>query len=1055
MSKPPKRRRSRWVRLLRAAIGTAVGVALAYVVAINVFLSTSLFGRVVNGNPETLDVHYTHCWSIVPWRIHAQNLSIRGRDSNVEWMLRIDDVEFAVSFWSLAQKRFEASHVRGRGVTYRLRQRLDRPPTSPQDWAGLPPIEGLPPYGVRPPPEPSPEDWSDAAYHLWTVHLEDVISEDTREVWVDRLRFAGSARVTGRFYLKPIRSVEVGPVNVRVAHGGVSLERGPVADRLDGSKLTVTVARFDPRTVGSDLIHHVSADVDARAEVPDVSQLPLPVLEGVTVRGAARVDRAVARVRSGVLQSDSHLLMEALAVNVDSKAHRVTATATLKADVERGPPGEHDRLAFAAQLTDVDLFQRISAHVAAHAFLHVRRVDVDGDAGVLDLQRFLADLHLAVEMPDAQLEIARALTRYIPHTASIAIENGRATVGAHVDVWPGEQRVSGRVMLHADDLGLRLAKLRIRGRTSARAQFDSFDLAARGLHQPKLTLDIEEGTLSSQDAPGEALVRIRGARLVARGWQVNVDDPLRELEVTISVPDGRIVARRLLHAYLPKGETTQLATGHARFTLYGKLTLVAHRARGTLDLRSEDLLVERGRLRLGAGVRVHARVHDWRWQTGDLVVDDARVSIEHPTVTSADTKGPMLALDRIVLAAESNAFTFSDPLARVGFRAALVNARVHDPAALNAFLPEKAAYALEGQDAAFDADVRVDVKNHVASGEVSANASGLGVGNRSLHLRGDVALAARVDSWDLGANTLALRAARIRLEHVTGRFRPNGTPELSARRLALEVSSPELHIDGPTLVGSDFHLVLEEAEIPDVRAVAALLPPGAAFGIEGGRARADADLWVSNSKRTSGGTVRVALTGAAMRLGETRLSGDFDFRAQFGGFDPERREIALAAARLGIRDLTVTGATATAADWDGSVDVTNATLGLRPALRFDGLVRIEARDARPLLALVFGKRVSPFVVGLADMPHLVASSQVKLGMDRLALVDFDARGGNVALRGSYAKRGAHQEGGVVGRKWFVSAGFGVNDGGTWVRLFGLDGWLRDRRREVQKLLDAK
>jgi hypothetical protein len=588
-----------------------------------------------------------------------------------------------------------------------------------------------------------------------------------------------------------------------------------------------------------------------------------------------------------------------------------------------------------------------------------------------------------------------------------------------------------------------------------RAQFDSYDFADRGLHRPTLTLDVEEGTLSSQDAPAASLVRIRGARLVARGRYVGVDDPLRELEVTISVPDGRIVARRLLQAYVPEGQTSHLAVGHAHFTVEGKITLVAHRARGTLDLRSEDLLLEHGRLRLGAGVRVHARVHDWQWETGDLVVDDARVEIEHPTVTSVDANGPMLSLERITLAARSDGFTFADPLVRVALQASLVKARVHDPAALNAFLPDKATFALEGADAAFDANVSVDVRNHVASGEIRANASRLGVGNGSLHLLGDVALNARVASWDFHANTVALLGARVRLENLTGRFGSNGRPDLTARSLALEMSSPALHIDRPTLAGADFHLSLERAEIPDVRSVGALLPPGAALRIEAGRARADADVWVSDSKRAAGGTVHVAATSTALQLGETLLSGDFDLSARLGGFDPKRRTIAISAARLAIRDLAVTGATATAGDWHGNVNVENAALRLRPGVELDGVVRVDARDARPLLALVFGTRVSPLVVGLVDMPHLVASSHVTVGTDRLALLDLDARGGNVALRGSYARRGTHQEGGVVGRKWFVSAGLGVNDGGTWLRLFGLDGWLRDRRREVMKLLDAK
>jgi hypothetical protein len=1044
----------RWVRWLRIAIGAAVGLAVAYVLAINVFLSTSLFGRVINAKPQTIDVHYARAWSVVPWRIHAHHLSIRGRDGNVEWILHIEDVRFAVSWSGLARMRFAASHVRGRGVEFRLRQRLDAPPTSEQDCAGLPPIEGLPPCSARPPPEPAPEIWSDSAYNLWTVHLEDVDAEDTREVWIDRARFEGVARIAGRFYLKPIRAVDVGPVDVNVLHGRTSEGGAPVAEALDGTRLSVTVAPFDPRTVGGDLIHHVSADVDARAEIPDVARLGVPVPSGVTLGGAASVERAAVHVRSGVLQHDGQVRLRAR-LQADSRDHHVTAATNLRADIERGPPGQGDQLALAAELTDVDVFRRVSTRVAESPFFRAPRVDVAADSRDLDLLQPLGDLHVAVDMAGAHLIVARVLTDYVPPTAAVAVENGRATVEAHLELWPGEHRERGHATLRADDLDFRLAKMRVRGTTTLRARFDSYDSDSGSLRRPELAVDVEDGTLSSQDAPATALVRIHGARLLARGERVGVDDPLRALDVSISIPEGRVVARRLLHAYLPKGENWQVVAGRAHFTLGAQLALAEHRGRGTIELRSADPELEWGRLRLGAGVRVKARVHGWRWETGDLAVDEARVDVDHVKISADGVKEPMLSLDRVTLAASSDAFTVSDPLVRVVLRASLVKAKVHDPAALNAFLPDKARFALEGQDATFDADVRVDVRRHVGSGEVLAKASQLGAGTGSLHLRGDVLLAAQIASWDFRASTLALLGAQVRLEQVTGRFAPEGPPQLSARGLGLVMRSSELRLDRPTLAGADFHLTLEKAEIPDARALDVLFPPGAALGIESGRARADADVWVSHSQGAAGGTMLVALQGATLRFGESRLSGDFGLGAQLGGFNPERESVGIPFARFSIRDLAVSGATATTSGWNGDVEVVNATLGLRQGVRFDGPVFVDARDARPLLALAFGRRIPGLVVRLTDMPRLVARSHVTLGVDRLAITDVDARGGDVALRGSYATRGTRREGGFVGRKAFISAGFGVNDGGTWVRFFGLDGWLRDRRGAVVELLEAK
>jgi hypothetical protein len=53
----------RWLRVLGVAI---LAVELLYLGAINVFLSTSLFEEVVDGDPTTIDIHVVRAWSLLP-----------------------------------------------------------------------------------------------------------------------------------------------------------------------------------------------------------------------------------------------------------------------------------------------------------------------------------------------------------------------------------------------------------------------------------------------------------------------------------------------------------------------------------------------------------------------------------------------------------------------------------------------------------------------------------------------------------------------------------------------------------------------------------------------------------------------------------------------------------------------------------------------------------------------------------------------------------------------------------------------------------------------------
>jgi hypothetical protein len=1030
-----------------------LSLALLYVLGINVFLSTPLFGRVVNAKPDIVDVHYERAWSLLPWSIHARKLSVRGRDGDVEWMLRLDEVEFGVSFAALVRMRFEATHVRGQGVSFRLRQRLSTPPASPDEVADLPPIEGLPPYSLRPPEKPNPAKWSDAGYDLWTAHLEDVIAAGTREVWIDHARFEGDARIEGRFFLKPMRAVEVGPVRVAVATGEVRTGRGPIAGALDGSTLDATVARFDPRAAGgAEILHRASLDADVHAVVPEAGRFrALP--EGTTAEGEVKVEHAALRVRSGRLASGSHLEARVAPLGVSRGAYRATGTLAFVADVLRDADTGHDRLTFRATGTDLLAFR------GRRTFLLARRLNIAGDAGALDLVRPFEDLHLVVDLTDGALPDVRSLSRAIPASADVALEGGHARATARLEAWLAEKRAAGSGDLSAEDLDLRVARMRVRGHASIAARFSSYHFGARRLEDAAVSLTVSDGYLASNAAPGSPLIHVGRLRLNAHGRSVELARPLEALDVTIAMPQADVLAPDLLHAYLPKGHAMRLVSGHARFSLEAGLVLAHGLARGSLDVQSRGLTVGYRDLRLRADVRARASVRDWLLDTGDVVLRGASVDVERGTVTSRGAElareVPALSFVRIGVAAKSPRFKMTDPLARVSLSASLAGAKVHHPAGLGAFLPEETALLIESREGGFDAEARVEVERHVADGRVHARAYGMGAGGKTVHIGGNVDLLADVGAWDLDGATLSLRDSRVTVTRVEGRFHPEGGPEFSAARVALEASQPRLDLRSPTLRGADFHLIIEDAVLPDARVLSALLPPGGDTSIEAGVGRVSADLSLSTSRESAAGTLDVRLARGALRLGGMLVAGDFRLRGGLRGFRPAEDLVGLSDARLEMRNVSVTGASATTSAWRGDVTLSGGSLRLAPAPRLEGAVRVEARDARPILALVFGNDFPGILVRLTDVPRLIGSAQVMVGTDRWAVLDLDAGGGSVWLRGDYAETGGRRRGGLIARKWFLSVGVGLDDDGTHLRLFGLDGWLRDQRRAVVKLLDGQ
>jgi hypothetical protein len=165
-------------------------------------------------------------------------------------------------------------------------------------------------------------------------------------------------------------------------------------------------------------------------------------------------------------------------------------------------------------------------------------------------------------------------------------------------------------------------------------------------------------------------------------------------------------------------------------------------------------------------------------------------------------------------------------------------------------------------------------------------------------------------------------------------------------------------------------------------------------------------------------------------------------------------QLDLSGTRAELRDVGVTGATATTQHWRGEVALPDVALRIAPEVVLDARVLLDARDLRPLLAVVFGNDLPKIALALTDMSSLRASARVVAAPDELALLDLDAHGGDLALRGSYAVRHRHRRGALVAKKGFVSVGLGIDDRGAHVRLFGLDRWLRRRKCVVSEVLGA-
>ncbi len=487
-------------KLARLAGYTLMGVAVLYLGGMNAFLGTHLFRNLISAEPESLLDEYDRAYSQWPGRIHVEGLSIRGRDSNVEWILRLDRCDFHVVFADLARMKFHAQRVRGDGLSLRARLRVDA--VSPATMAALPPVPGFldPPLAdVGPPPTPI----TDATYHLWSVDLEDVVADHVREIWIDTLRYSGDFDVRGRWTFRPMRGLNVGPatIDVRALDVGYGTVE-PWASAVRGH-LAVRVYPVDLQAVrGAHLIDSVSVSGGLRGTA-ELTNAVNPAAEGKgvkVVRGTASF-AALLNVDHGVLSQGTDLRIDpfdarasAAGFDVDGSLHgdlRVDDTGTGRAELHaagvRASAGTRPRARAA----------RIALNLASRE---------------LDLTRAFADATFVLDVAGAETDSLETWLSRLAPGSGLSVTAGTVTGDGHLVGAVARGPVHGHITFRARDLSLVGANLSGQGNVDGSVLLASLDrdehtfAGVADLTAERMAAPVGGATLES-DAHAHAAVR--------------------------------------------------------------------------------------------------------------------------------------------------------------------------------------------------------------------------------------------------------------------------------------------------------------------------------------------------------------------------------------------------------------------------------------------------------------------------------------------------------------------------------------------------------------------
>ncbi len=266
-------------------------------------------------------------------------------------------------------------------------------------------------------------------------------------------------------------------------------------------------------------------------------------------------------------------------------------------------------------------------------------------------------------------------------------------------------------------------------------------------------------------------------------------------------------------------------------------------------------------------------------------------------------------------------------------------------------------------------------------------------------------------------------------------------------RIDVRAASAELDLANPSMRGVDYGLRVGRAELVDAKALNTFLPSEKILAIESGHALISADFATSGPARAAGGRIDVSLADGGIRLHETHLAGDFALFVNAHSFDAERATVDIEGSNLRMRNVKVTGASTETSAWAGDLTVESGTLGLSPP-RLEGELALKARDASPIIGVLFRDSLPKFVAQLTAMPSFTALTHIAIEPENMVVSDLFASGGDIALRGTYVAHGGDHDSAFVVQKGPWSVGVSLDNDGSHLRLFGLDRWYGERSRQA-------
>lgn len=445
------------MRRVAVLLATVLGVWIILIGLLNLGKPRSFLASLISGSPQSLNVNYRRAWFFWPTLIYIRNLRVCGSDHNVQWQLDVDEARASVDLLGLFNREFHATKVSAKGIGLRLRQKVNISAATDIRLAPLPAIPGIEglPIVEEGPPEP---DIPDQQYKLWSVRIENV-DGGVKQAWVDEFRFDGDVHVTGSFYLRPKRWLEVRPASATILSGGVALGNEKLLVGVSGS-VACSVPGFDPRPLfGMEFFRFISGTARLDAGIPNARSLNYYARirgSSVQVDGGIGMFHVDGSLRSGVTRP-----LNLSVAMTDVAAQMETWRALGSFQVSANAPAEGPT-AWLAHIAPFEL--QVASEPSAVVQGAALRILANTDA--IDVSVPAPPVDVRAELSAAQVPNLRIINRLLSTSSKLHVDGGMASIGAQFVANTGTGRAMGDVVIRAESVSAHYQDLHFGGRSN-------------------------------------------------------------------------------------------------------------------------------------------------------------------------------------------------------------------------------------------------------------------------------------------------------------------------------------------------------------------------------------------------------------------------------------------------------------------------------------------------------------------------------------------------------------------------------------------------------------